>query len=547
MKRVLLAIVTCISITGIASENEIKVKSKITEATVFLSGAQVTSEANSSIGAGTSEIVFENLSPSINVNTIQAKGEGNFSILSVVHRLNYLNQQPKPKELTTLEDSLEILNNALDLQRGLKNVYANEESMILSNKSIGGDNNGVTALEFEKIANIFRTRLIDLNTKQLEIKQKEKKLTETITRITNQIYVVQQGRSKSTSEIVVTVSAKAATMGKIDVSYLVYGAGWTPSYDIRAKDSNSPIALAYKGNVYQSSGFDWKNVKLTLSTGNPNVSGSKPILNPWWLKFYNPYSYGNDKKKARSYNSAPQMEAPTYLDEISIASEEGTFKEAAGKAAGSLAQYVEVGESATTTEYNIEIPYSIPSDGKHYIVEIQNLSIPAMYSYYCAPKIDNDAFLLAKITGWDKYNLISGDANIFFEDTYVGKSYLNTISTNDTMDISLGRDKNVTVTRTKLVDFCEKKVIGLNKKETSTYEISIRNKKKDAIEIIVEDQIPLSSNNEIVVEATETGKAEYDKVTGKLMWKLKMAPAETQKFKFGYTVKYPKDKILTNL
>ena len=170
-----------------------------------------------------------------------------------------------------------------------------------------------------------------------------------------------------------------------------------------------------------------------------------------------------------------------------------------------------------------------------------------MYSYYCAPKIDNDAFLLAKITGWDKYNLISGDANIFFEDTYVGKSYLNTISTNDTMDISLGRDKNVTVTRTKLVDFCEKKVIGLNKKETSTYEISIRNKKKDAIEIIVEDQIPLSSNNEIVVEATETGKAEYDKVTGKLMWKLKMAPAETQKFKFGYTVKYPKDKILTNL
>lgn len=549
MKTIFFSIIIGSAIICSAGENEIPVKSKITEATVFTSGAQVTSEGIAAIPAGTSDIVFENLSPYINSNTIQAKGEGSFTILSVVHRYNYLNQGAKPKELIVLEDSLEILNTNLQLQQALRNVYVNEEAMLLANKEVGGENNGINAIELEKIANLLRNRLTDLAMKKLEIQAKEKKLNEQSSRIRKQINELNQGRNKSTGEIVITVSAKAPLTGKINVSYLVGSAGWWPSYDLRAKDNSSPIALTYRAKVYQSTGYDWKNVKITLSTGNPNLSGSKPVLNPWWLQFYSPSAY---RKKKQSGGSLAPVSMPSEgydgdankLEEVTISKDALTAEPVK---ALSSSRYVEVDENQTTTEYNIDIPYTIPSDGKEYLVEIQQLSIPAMYSYYCAPKIDNDAFLLAKITGWDKYNLISGEANIYFEDTYVGKSYLNTASTTDTLDISLGRDKNVSITRQKLVDFSEKKIIGLNKKETSTYEISVRNKKKDAIEIQIDDQMPLSSNNEIVVEVLETGKADYNKESGKLTWKMKIAPAETQKVKFGYSVKYPKDKVITNL
>jgi uncharacterized protein (TIGR02231 family) len=215
--------------------------------------------------------------------------------------------------------------------------------------------------------------------------------------------------------------------------------------------------------------------------------------------------------------------------------------------AGKASDYTTVSESAVTVEYEISIPYNIASDNKPHSVSVQTLSIPAAYRYYCAPKLDPDAFLLAKITGWDKYNLLNGNLNIFFDGTFVGTSYLDTRTTSDTLDVSLGRDKNVVVKRTLLKDFSDKKIIGLNKKETRAYEISIRNKKKAEIEIDIEDQMPLTTSNEIEIEALETSGAKYNKETGLLSWNMKVATGDEKKFRFSFSVKYPKDKSLSNL
>ena len=151
-------------------------------------------------------------------------------------------------------------------------------------------------------------------------------------------------------------------------------------------------------------------------------------------------------------------------------------------------------QEATTTSYDIDLPYTIANDGKYNAVEIKEVNTPATYQYYVTPKLDRDAFLTAQVTNWEQYNLLSGEANLFFEGTYLGKTYLNTQNTNDTLNVSLGRDKNVVVTRTKLNDYTKKGFLSNKRTDSRGYEIAVRNKKPQAINIIVEDQLPLSVN-----------------------------------------------------
>ncbi|MEW6467400.1 MAG: DUF4139 domain-containing protein [Bacteroidota bacterium] len=527
-----------------AKENVKEVKSDVKEVTIFLSGAQVTSAAAVTVAAGTTNLVFTDLSPYMWDYNIQARGEGDFTILSVVRKLNYLTAEDTPKEIKLLQDSLENLNDKYDYWESLKKIYEQQEQLLNANKSIGGQNTGVNIAELEKATNLYITKMTEIQNKKLEIKSKQKKISEQIAKINKQLTDWNNTKKSSTSEVTVSVSAKAPVSGKIFLTYIVPQAGWTPYYDIRAIDNSSPIKLEYRANVWQNSGYDWNDVKLTLSTANPSQSGTKPNLATWWINYYTP-SYTNTS----TYGGYKDGNAPpsTSMDLEQVNSEEDVKPKQKTNTSTTTANFTVMNDNSTNVSFEITIPYTVPSDAKKYVVSVQEMSLPAQYKYYCAPKLDKDAFLLAKITGWDKYNLISGEANIFYEGTYVGKSYLNTKTTNDTLDISLGRDKNIVVTRTKLVEQCDKKTIGLTKKETIVYEVSVRNKKKTEIEIDIDDQVPVSQNKDIEVELLESSSAKYDAVTGKLSWNFKLKPGETQKVKLGFSIKYPKDKVLTGL
>jgi uncharacterized protein (TIGR02231 family) len=311
---------------------------------------------------------------------------------------------------------------------------------------------------------------------------------------------------------------------------------------LRAKDSKSPVQLSYKAQVYQSTGIDWNNVKLKLSTANPTLGGTKPTLSAWYLNIYEPY-YNNYKVAPKrsmaprpAESNAPAMAKPEPYE---LAEEE--------KAALTVADYTQVVETTLAAEFDIAIPYSIPSDGVGQLVDIKNHDLPTTYKYSAVPKLDKDAFLMGQVTGWEDLNLLSGNANIYFEGTYVGQSYLDMQNTKDTLDLSLGRDSKVVIERKKQIDFTSKKLVGTNKKEDYAYEIIVRNTKKDPIEITVEDQIPVSQNSLIEVELLDKAGAEYDPLTGKLIWKLKLNSAEVKSIVFKYSVKYPKNKNVSGL
>ncbi len=530
MKRqVLLMLLACTISTLIVHAQSLPVKSKIKDVTVFFNGAQISRHGDIALPAGQSTLIFEDLTQYINAQSIQVKGEGNFDILSVVHQINYLKMQEKTPEVKKIEDSIQLLNRMLTTQQTILAVYQQEESMLLANKAIGGEQTGVKIAELKEATEYFRTRMLDIKTNQMNIQDKINKIQKNTTNLNNQLQSLNARVAEPSSEILVTVSAATPLTARLILSYYVTNAGWTPTYDLRAVNVSSPVGLDFRANIHQTTGSDWSNVNLTLSTGNPMQNGSKPQLNPWYLSFAYPYGMVSGLKTTQ--REAAPMAADAKQDQVSFANQ-----------ARSTADYTIVNETQTNIEYTISIPYTIPADGKNHMVQIQKFNLPATYEYYCAPKHNQDVFLLARITGWDKYNIISGEMNLFFEGTYVGKSYINARTTADTIEFSLGTDNNIIVKREKLQDFSSSKLIGLNKKETFTYQISIRNKKKQNIDIVIDDQTPISSDKDIEVELLEISSGLHDKDYGKISWKFNLKPAETKELKLSYSVKYPKDK-----
>jgi uncharacterized protein (TIGR02231 family) len=213
----------------------------------------------------------------------------------------------------------------------------------------------------------------------------------------------------------------------------------------------------------------------------------------------------------------------------------------------SVSNYTTINENQLNVSFDIDIPYDILSNGKIHSVALKEIKLPASYKYYAALKLDKEAFLLAEITDYGKYNLLKGEANIIFEGMYVGKTMVNPNQTSDTLNLSMGRDKKVAITREKVVDKSGTKFLSGKKEQTFTYDITIRNNKKEPISLKLEDQYPLSTDKEVEIELIQKDGAKVNPETAILTWDLNLKPNETKKIRISYKVKYPKDKSIANL
>ncbi|MFZ1807603.1 MAG: DUF4139 domain-containing protein, partial [Cyclobacteriaceae bacterium] len=490
MKRINLVITLFFGFLISFGQTEKSIDSKITNVTVFLNKAQVTREVKTRIEAGKMDLVLSGLTSQLDPASIQVAGKGSFLIMGIRHQQNYLNEFNVPAKLKALKDSLIYYQKNLSLEQSKKEILNKEEQMLLSNQKIGGANQNLTVAELKAMADFYRSRLGEIVNNRMKQDEMVKFINEHILRLQRQINSENELYSKNTSEIVISVSANSATAATLEIDYVVANAGWYPIYDLRAVNTKSPIQLNYKANVFQRTGEEWKNVNLILSTANPNQSGLKPELYPWYLDFYNPVAYGQYNKKTlgRSMKSGAQSEDMEFDMEI-----------AAAAPAESMAEMVSTVQTSLNTEFQIALPYTVASSSKPTLVDIQNNEVKAEYSYSVVPKLDADAFLIAKATGWEEYSLLPGEANIFFEGTFVGKTFIDPNAMGDTLSVSLGRDKRIVVKREELKDLTSKKLIGSNQREEHSWEISIRNTKAEAITITVEDQLPVTRNKDIEV------------------------------------------------
>ena len=305
MKNLIVSSLLILISATVFSQVEKPVDSKIIEVTVFLNKAQVTREFKTRLDAGKTSLILTGITSQLDPQSIQVTGKGNFIILGINHQQNYLNELNMPKALQVLKDSIELLQKQVLLEQSQKEILNKEEQMLLTNQKIGGTNQNLTVAELKAMADFYRSRLGDIVTSRMKLDEKIKKMNERISKLNKQFNEQNELFLRNTSEIVINVSAESATQAELRVSYVVANAGWNAVYDVRAINTKSPLQLSYKANVFQGTGEEWKNVKLRLSTANPNQSGLKPELYSWYLDFYNPISYDVERKeKERAYKAA---------------------------------------------------------------------------------------------------------------------------------------------------------------------------------------------------------------------------------------------------
>jgi len=624
MKKILTLVLMVLCAGAFAQEKkDIVVKSDITDATVFINGAQVIRKKAVDITPGKSTLKFVGLSPYLDAKSVQVKVNGQITVLSVNHQLNYIDSAAQSKSVDQLLEKKKAIEDKLTVEKTSLDIVNEEFSFLKDNRAIGGKNQEVSLNNLKETSNFYRERIATLKMKELEINKSIDNLQAEKAKLENQIRQISTTPKQPTSEVLVKVDAKSPIRCEMELSYYVNNAGWFPSYDIRAKSIEDPIELTYKANIHQNTLEDWKNVKLKLSSTNPNQGNVAPQLQTYFLNYsttpprYNVTSNqvsgriidaetneaipgasiiikGSTIGTSSDVNGAYSLSLPNNscelqvsfigylpqvlrvnspsmnvylrpdmqkLDEVVVtaygikreyASEEAPTRKVTGAATkplrirgtSSLAIPVAQVENQTSVEFEIKTPYTISSDNKSTTVEIESYAMDAGFEYYCVPKVDKDAFLIANITNWEPYNLLEGEANIFFENTFVGKSVLDVRHISDTLSLSLGRDKSVQVKREKAKELTTKKLFASKKEDSRTWHISVRNGKKAPISMILYDQVPVSTNDEIEVTTETLSGGNLNKEKGEVKWTFKLDPSAKKEIDLKYTVKYPKERTL---
>lgn len=595
MKRILTLILISLATTVHAGDDKNIVSSTLKSAMVYRVGAELTHTAKASLIQGNNELVIDNISNRIDVNSLLIGSNGNVTILSVEFSTNFLRPEVKLPIVKKLEDSLDTVNDEITKVQVILKTDQELLDLLKANKEIRGDQTGVSVAELTKMMEYYKTKTLELQNEISRYKEKEKKLQATANKINQQITEEEQKNSKTIGKLLLQLYCPVAGQYDFTISYVTPAASWKPTYDLRVENINKPVALAYKAKLAQSTGIDWDNVKLSLSTSIPAQHNNAPEIKSWFLRYHQEYArvdvddmspYKGNKYEAAAPAVAMQEEVkiigygsmkkadqgePVYVVNGAIMSKaefgkinpndiknlevlkNSTAAALYGTRANrgaivvtlkEMSDYVGVKDNQLNVVFEIELPYDVPSNGKEQNVSLKDYKIPAQFKYFSVPRLDKDAYLVGEIVDWEALNLLPGEANIIFEGTYIGKTSIDAGKVQDTMNLTLGRDKRVVVTREKLTDFSSVKFLGANKKQTFTYEITVRNNKKEAVQMELKDQYPLTTDKDIEVELLQYDGAVKNDETGIVTWKAQLAPGEIKKYRLSYSVKYPKDKVI---
>ncbi|MBK7128165.1 MAG: DUF4139 domain-containing protein [Crocinitomicaceae bacterium] len=563
MKKIL-SLLCLVSAISFAADKGTVIKSSISKVTVYQQGAQIQQKATYSVQKGITTLILEGISPSIDPNSIQINATGSIVLLESKYTIHYPEPDPVEnpnneipvkiqKEISLLQDSLFELEYEIATIQNQIDVLNSEKRIIENNGTIKGQGKVNDSIPLLKDALLFyHEKMNQINKELLSLNRQKyllaKKQTRMQTRL-NELYnynannnLVYQQNMEPIHRIEVTISAEEAATGKIEATYLANNAGWVPMYDFRSTASTNSIELTYKAHVYQNTGIDWNDVKLSLSTNNPYANKTKPELQPWYLDYYTYYGNYDDQQKKTYSTTSGNLNgygtAMPSLSESSISTKDG---EEYTDAETSI-NYSTMISHLLSVEYAIDLPYSIKSDNQKNMVLINTKSLNTDYLYYAVPKLDLSVYMVARITNLGELNLVPGKANLFHDGAYIGETYLNPSTLEDTMNISLGKDQNIVVSRTLMKDESKEKVVGDKIEKTVSYHITIKNQKAKNIRLIMQDQLPISRNSEIEVEVIDISKGITDPITGITEWNMRMKPSESQTVNLVYTVKYDKTK-----
>ena len=638
------------------SQKEQKINAPITKVTVFTAGAQVEHVKQADLKAGKQVVIFEKLTDFVDPNSIQLKSSANATILSVRTRKNF-------DDLAIAKNDLDALNTrhkklAQD-ERKLRDEYTvllYDEQLLQKNNDLGSQQQAVKISELKEASVFYHSKMTEIQVRKSQVEDEIETIIRAMNEIEQEISTRRSLPVKNYTEVEVELDVERAGSTDFTFSYITPNASWKPYYDMRSNGVGAPVLLEAKGLVTQSTGQDWNNVNLVLSTNDPYDNTQEPIISPWLLNYYTPaprkqaiarttpvYNYSGEtvfgevldvttgeplafakiqmnsnaqniittdingrysfvvprgetgitvsylgyddvyiqinspftkvlmtpqliameelqmetmNATGSSYSYAPSVGAYDLEGVVYTSSRRDARKakrnadraESEAYSTSTLEDVVANGFYNTTVattvekdlrmEFQINTPFTIPSDNADHRVAIAVYTMNANYEYHAVPKLDPSVYLVAQISGWEKLNLLNGESNLYFDGTFIGKSYVDVNSSKDTLSFSLGKDKKIVVDRKRSEEKSKTKVFGSRNKYDVQWDFTVRNNGGAAIPFIMKDHFPVSINEDIKVKQGVYEGATLEEKTGILTWKFMIGKGETKLFSFSYSVDY---------
>ena len=516
----------------------------INRVTIFSNGAQVERSKSVQVVAGEQIVTFTGISPYMDYESMQVKAKGRLTVLGVSHRTAHPDSAVHARKLHEAEDGVKAVERRIQQVKDEQDMLAEQLELVKTNCSIAGRTVATPLANIKELNSYYAQEVLKLKKRKQELDEQMETLNDELKQKRSKRDSIVRVKIATVTEILVKLNAQQAGRADFNISYYVRNAGWYPSYDVRSNSTKEPLQLSYKANIYQNTKEEWKNIPLTLSSANPNRSNVTPQLGTYWLDFEPEIVYS---KAAGSRRVMKSVERMATVDEalqgrvagLDIVAEEGDL------GASQVIENVQQ-QSMFGYEFEIKHPLTLPNSPRSgaTAIEIARYDLAAQYEYRGYPKIDKEAFLVADATDWQHLNLLPGEANVYFDNSFVGKSYLDPMAATDTLHFSLGRDQSISMQRTKVSEKSQRRFLGSNQEQTMTWRITVKNTRQDAVSLTVFDQTPIARNAVINVTVEELSGGQRDEHTGIVRWPLQLKPGEQRELILQYKVKYPKSKRL---
>jgi uncharacterized protein (TIGR02231 family) len=511
------------------SQKPIFTKAKVNAVNVYRTSAELHNSVSVSLPAGTSEVVVTNISDEIVEKSIQINTNNkDVSILSAQYRDSYNsnyfeNNNPNGKRIKDSIAILENLSTKINIER-----QTNEKTLELLDKNQGllvGSNTSSVA-QLMQLTEYYKTKRNEISVAQLDINKKYTQTVQKLEALKNRLKANTEAEETfSDGVLVLRIASSGGGNAKMDLGYLAENVSWEPFYEVKGNKLTEPLDVTFKAKVRQDTGLDWKGVKLSLINSRSSRNNEAPVMNPWFLN-----SYKNEERTNIGYSGKRDTMRTMEIEEVVM-----------------TGYGIKINENQLNVSFDTDIPYDILSNDEDHFINLKQIKLPAEYKYYTVPKYNTTAYLVADIKDFNKYNLISGAASVIFENMYVGETRINPNQMDDKMSITLGDDKKISIRKEVVNDKASEKLFSSYQEKTITYDLVVRNNKKEAINIEIRDQIPLSKDEAVKIELLQSDNAELDKEKGFLLWNVKISSSETKKFRVSYKVRYPKDFSISNL
>ena len=521
-----------ILISGLINAQEQTKKTAPTDVVLYLNSAKVTEQASVTLKKGKNTVNIIDLPNSIDTNTYKV-GIKKATLLSVSPTI-------KNSSISIIsEKEKSLLNQKKDLLLKLKyktaeiNALNGELRVIEDNKAVKNANGDWSPQQIAELASYYRKRTLEINNALIKLSVDTAIIQEDIAQIAKKVNIITSQKQKNTKILTLEIHADYSLTTAIEVTYITTACGWQPFYDIRAKSITEPLEIITKGKVFQQTGKNWNNVSMTISTYLPSRYQNRPILNPFYVK----------PKEKQIHNISKRGYAE--LEEVVVNSYQVRRKDTKKESlALSNVPVSDVLEQQLNVVYTIKSPQTLLSNSKTQTLILDSKKAEADYKHLVVPKVTTDVFLIASIKNWQNLNLLLTEANIYFEDNFLGKTTINPNYVKDSYPLSLGIDERIIAKKRTVNTHTTKKTFNNKKTALFTYEISLRNNSKSTINIEVLDHMPISKNNKIIVEATNLNNGDFDKTTGSVLWKKTINQGQNISLDFSYSIKYPKDMEL---